>query len=164
MVEAYLRAWPFTALQTAATVFDKGAYALASVICRDDPSKFGLLDGKSVVDGGIETAMKGGQRSTYSERRFGCKHFGEGQRFGKQTRTRHDSVYQSEAGCFFRTKHSPRKDEFNGRFSTDVPRQALSPAEGWNNADVNLGFAESGGIRSHCQMGGLDQFAATSVS
>jgi hypothetical protein len=67
-------------------------------------------------------------------------------------------------GCFFRIKHSARKDEFNGRFSADVPRQALSPSEGWNDADVNLGFAECGGIRGHCQMGGLDQLAAASIS
>jgi hypothetical protein len=147
--------WPFV---------DKGGYALASVMGRDDPGKFGLLYGKAIVDRGIETTVNGGQRSTYGKRWFGCKHFSQSQRFGKQTRTGHDSVYQSEAGGFFRVKHSPRKDEFKGRFSADVPRQALRPTEGWNDADVNLGFAECGGIRRHCQMGGLDQLTAASIS
>ena len=122
---------PSPPLKLRRPLFDKGGYTLASVISRDESSKFGLLDGKPIVDGGIETTVNGSQRSTYGERWFGSKHFCQGQRFGKQPRTRHDPVYQSEAGCFFRTKHSPRKDEFNGRFSTDVPRQALSPPEGW---------------------------------
>jgi hypothetical protein len=87
--------------------FDKGGYALASIISRDNPSKFGLLDGQPVVDRGVETAMNRGQRRTDRERRFGRKHFRQGQRFRKQTRSRRDSVDQSEAGCFFRLKNRP---------------------------------------------------------
>jgi len=144
--------------------FDKGGYALASIISRDNPSKFGLLDGQPVVDRGVETAMNRGQRRTDRERRFGRKHFRQGQRFRKQTRSRRDSVDQSEAGCFFRIKNPPRKDEFDGRFAAAVPRQASSPTEGWNNPDVNLGLAEGGDIRAYRQMGGLHQPAAASVS
>jgi hypothetical protein len=67
--------WPFV---------DKGGYALASVMGRDDPGKFGLLYGKAVVDRGIETTVNGGQRSTYGKRWFGCKHFSQSQRFGNE--------------------------------------------------------------------------------
>jgi hypothetical protein len=43
-------------------LFDKGGYALASIISRDDSSEFGLLDSQPVVDRSVETAMNCVQR------------------------------------------------------------------------------------------------------
>ena len=64
------------------------------------------------------------------------------QRYGllEKIGVRHDTVNQAQAGGLFEVNTASGQDQLNRRLPSDIARQALRAAKGWNYPDVDLGL------------------------
>ena len=138
------------------TFLQESCHSLPGIIGGYDACKSSLFDRQAILDRCIHAAMNRRQRCGQCKRRFRGNLLCQRNRFSQQLGARHRAVDQTKAQRLVSVECPSGQDQFDGGFTTNVPRQSLGAAERRNDPDVYLCLGEGSVLRRKGDVDGLD--------